>query len=52
VSRTVPACGGWYQWGERGKEVRKGCGKVNIVQILCTRVYKWKNDSRNGEKGR
>jgi hypothetical protein len=20
----------------------KGCGKVNIVQILCTHVYKWK----------
>jgi hypothetical protein len=44
-------------WGvgtnERGEEVGKGHGKVNIVQILCTHVCKWKNDtcrnySRNG----
>jgi hypothetical protein len=23
-----------------GKEVVKGCGRVNIMQILCTHVYK------------
>jgi hypothetical protein len=27
---------------ERGKEVRKGCGRVNTEQILCTHVCKWK----------
>jgi hypothetical protein len=27
-----------------GDEVGKGCGRVIIVQILCTHVYKWKND--------
>jgi hypothetical protein len=37
-----------------GEEVGKWCGRVNIVQILCTHVFKWKNDtcwnySRNGE---
>jgi hypothetical protein len=37
----------------KGEEVGKGCGRVNIVQILCTHVQKWKNDncsnySRNG----
>jgi hypothetical protein len=33
----------------------KGCGRVNMVQILCTHVYKWKNEacSRNGgDKGK
>jgi hypothetical protein len=29
----------------RGKEVGKGCGRVNIVQILSTYVCKWKNDT-------
>jgi hypothetical protein len=37
----------------RGKEVEKGHGQVNRVQILCAHVCKWKNDtcwnySRNG----
>jgi hypothetical protein len=27
----------------RGEEVGKVNGMVNIVQILCTHVYKWKN---------
>jgi hypothetical protein len=36
-------------WGEvdvswRGEEVEKGCRRVNIVQILYTNVYKWKNN--------
>jgi hypothetical protein len=26
----------------RGEDVGKGCGKVNMVQILCTHVCKWK----------
>jgi hypothetical protein len=33
----------WYQW--EGEEVGKGCGRVNIVQILCTHVCKWKNET-------
>jgi hypothetical protein len=28
-----------------GREVWKGCRRVDIVQILCTHVCKWKNDS-------
>jgi hypothetical protein len=37
----------------RGKELGKGYGRVNIVQILFTYVCKWKNEtcfnySRNG----
>jgi hypothetical protein len=35
--RTGPASGrGWYQC--RGEEVRKGCGRVNMEEILCTHV--------------
>jgi hypothetical protein len=26
----------------RGEEVRKGHGRVNIVQILYIHIYKWK----------
>jgi hypothetical protein len=38
------------------EEVGKGFGRVNIVQILCIHVCKWKNDtcknySRNKEGG-
>jgi hypothetical protein len=28
----------WNQW----EKVGKGSGRVNIVQILCTHVCKWK----------
>jgi hypothetical protein len=43
--------GGWYQW--EGEEIRKGCSRVNMVDILCTPACKWKsetcrNSSRNG----
>jgi hypothetical protein len=27
----------------RGEEVGKGHGRVNMVQMLCTHVCKWKN---------
>jgi hypothetical protein len=27
------------------EEVGKGCRRVNIVQIECTHVCKWKNDT-------
>jgi hypothetical protein len=29
--------GGGRRWG-------KGCKRVNIVQILCTHICKWKNE--------
>jgi hypothetical protein len=29
----------------RGEVAEKGCRKVNIVQILCTHVCKWKNET-------
>jgi hypothetical protein len=32
--------GSWYQWEE--EDVRKGSRRVNMVQILCTHVCKWK----------
>jgi hypothetical protein len=37
----------WVRVGTsgRGEEVGKVCRKVNIVQILCTHVCKWKNDT-------
>jgi hypothetical protein len=35
-----PSWGGLYQ-GE-GEDVRKGCGRVNMVEVLCTHVCKWK----------
>jgi hypothetical protein len=29
----------------RGEEVGKGCKRENMVQILCTHVCKWKNNT-------
>jgi hypothetical protein len=37
-----PASGGGTS--ERGEEVEKGHGRVNLVQILCAHVHKWKNE--------
>jgi hypothetical protein len=31
--------GDWYQW--EGEDVGKGCKRRNMVQILCTHVFKW-----------
>jgi hypothetical protein len=38
------------------EDMGKGCGRVNMVQILCTHVCKWKNETclnccRNGGEG-
>jgi hypothetical protein len=55
--QTGPAWGvRWLVPVER-EEVGKGCRRVNMVQILCTQVCKWKNEtcgnySRNGGRGR
>jgi hypothetical protein len=27
-----------------GRDVGRGCRRVNMVQILCAHVYKWKNE--------
>jgi hypothetical protein len=27
------------------EEMGNGCERMNIVQILCTHVFKWKNDT-------
>jgi hypothetical protein len=35
-------CGGWYQW-ERGG-YRERVRRVNMVEILCIHVRKWKNE--------
>jgi hypothetical protein len=35
--------GGWYQWEQ--EKVGKGYRRVNMVQILCTHVCKWKNQT-------
>jgi hypothetical protein len=37
--------GGWYQWEWEGEDVEKVCRRVNIVQIPCTHVCKWKNET-------
>jgi hypothetical protein len=41
--RTGPAWG--IGTSGQGEEVGKGFGRVNMVQTLCTRVCKWKNDT-------
>jgi hypothetical protein len=28
-----------------GEDIRKGCKRVNMVEILCTRICKWKNEA-------
>jgi hypothetical protein len=30
---------------ERWEDMGRGCGRVNMVQILCTHVCKWKNET-------
>jgi hypothetical protein len=41
--RTGPAWG--VGTSGRREEVGKGCGRVNMVQILCTHGCKWKNET-------
>jgi hypothetical protein len=35
--------GDWYQW--EGEDIRKEYRRMNRVEILCTQIRKWKNDS-------
>jgi hypothetical protein len=41
--RAVPA--GGIDTSGKGEDVRKGCRKVDTVQILYRPVCKWKNDT-------
>jgi hypothetical protein len=43
LGRTGPVEGAGKS--KREKELGKELGMVNIVQILCTHVCKWKNDA-------
>jgi hypothetical protein len=29
----------------RGEDIRKGYRRVNVVEILCTHIHKWKNET-------
>jgi hypothetical protein len=40
VEKALPRGEGWHQW--EGKEMGKGGRGVNMVQILCTFVCKYK----------
>jgi hypothetical protein len=45
VTRKLPV---YIYWGQElvpVEEIGRGCGRVNMVQILCTHVCKWKNDT-------
>jgi hypothetical protein len=34
----------WVSTSGRGEDARKGCRRVNMVEILFTYVCKWKNE--------
>jgi hypothetical protein len=36
-----------WRVGTNGREedLEKGCRRVNMVEILCTHVYKWENET-------
>jgi hypothetical protein len=44
AEQVLPGDGGVGTSG-RGEEKQKECRRVNIVQVLCTHVCKWKNDT-------
>jgi hypothetical protein len=35
-----------------GEEMGKGCRRVNMVQILCVHVCKWKGEIQENDGGR
>jgi hypothetical protein len=41
----LPVGEGGFGTSGSGEEVGKGCKRVNMMQILCTHVCKWKNDT-------
>jgi hypothetical protein len=44
VKQALPGGGGPTSSG-RGEDIRKGYKRVNMVEILCTHVWKWKNET-------
>jgi hypothetical protein len=34
-----------------GEDIRKGCGRMNMMEILFTHVCKWKNDACGNYSG-
>jgi hypothetical protein len=42
--KTGPVLAGLVSMG-RGKDIRKGCRRVNMTEISCTHVCKWKNET-------
>jgi hypothetical protein len=55
IKRAKQVCTGWLVPVCEEVGVEKGHGRVNKMQIMCTRVCKWKNEaswncSRNGGK--
>jgi hypothetical protein len=40
---TSPLCG--VGTSGMGEDVGRGCRKVNMVQILCIHICKWKNET-------
>jgi hypothetical protein len=52
IGRQNRSCLGAGTSGRR-KDIRKGCRRVNMVEILCTHVCKWKNETcRNDSRNR
>jgi hypothetical protein len=45
--RTVGKTGPVWEFGTsgRGEETRRGCRRVIMMEILCTVVFKWKNET-------
>jgi hypothetical protein len=41
IKQVLSGC--WYQW--EGENIRKGCRRMNLVEILCSHVWKWKNET-------
>jgi hypothetical protein len=45
VEQVLPVEVGWGGTSGMGEDVGRGYRRVNMVQILFTHVYKWKNDA-------
>jgi hypothetical protein len=43
--KTKQALSGGVDTSGTGEDVGKRCKRVNVVEILCTHVYKWKNET-------
>jgi hypothetical protein len=43
--RAEQVTSAWVGTSGREEKVGKGCGRLNVVQILYTHVCKWKNET-------